>query len=96
MISPGGTPVVATENGTTYNKTNRLGGNVIWLTGNSGVKYYYAHLSGWEGPSRTVTKGEVIGYVGKTGNTSVNHVHFEYHPGGGVAVNPYPYVLAAC
>ena len=71
-------------------------GNAWTLTGPDDTRYFYAHLNGWEGPSRSVSQGEVIGYVGHTGNTSANHLHFEVHPGGGVAVNPYPYVRAVC
>ncbi len=96
MIAAGGTPLVAVESGRVNFKTTRLGGNSVWLYGNSGTSYFYAHLSAWEGSSRTVSRGEVIGYVGATGNTSVNHLHFEIHPGGGAAVNPYPAVRAAC
>jgi murein DD-endopeptidase MepM/ murein hydrolase activator NlpD len=96
MISPGGTPLVAVVSGTTTVKTNRLGGNVVWLSGSDGNRYYYAHLSDWEGGGRSVSAGEVIGYVGKTGNTSTNHLHFEIHPGGGDAVNPYPVVARYC
>lgn len=96
MMSPRGTPLVAVVAGSATMKTNALGGNVVWLAGVDGAKYYYAHLSSWEGSSRTVGAGEVIGYVGATGNTSANHLHFEIHPGGGAAVNPYPTVRQYC
>ncbi len=96
MMSPGGTPLVAVESGVANFSTNRLGGNAIWLQGSSGTKYYYAHLSAWEGSSRGVSQGEIIGYVGATGNTTANHLHFEVHPGGGRAVNPFPYVRSVC
>jgi peptidoglycan LD-endopeptidase LytH len=96
MMSPEGTPLVAVESGTAQFKVTNLGGNSVWLNGASGTRYYYAHLSSWEGSSRTVSQGEVIGYVGHTGDTSANHLHFEVHPGGGRAVNPYPYVRAVC
>ena len=96
MMSPAGTPLVAVESGTAQFRTTNLGGNSISLMGASGTRYFYAHLSRWEGSSRSVSQGEVIGYVGSTGNTTANHLHFEVHPGGGRAVNPYSYVRAVC
>jgi len=95
MMAPSGTPLVAVESGYAEFKTTRLGGNSVWVNGNSGTRYFYAHLSAWEGSSRNVSQGEVIGYVGATGNTTANHLHFEIRPGG-QAVNPYPYVRAVC
>jgi murein DD-endopeptidase MepM/ murein hydrolase activator NlpD len=96
MMAASGTPLVAVDNGSVNFKTTNLGGNSVWLTANDGTRYFYAHLSAWEGSSRGVSKGEVIGYVGSTGNAYTPHLHFEVHPGGGVAVNPYPYVRAVC
>ena len=96
MMSPAGTPLVAVVSGTATMRTNTLGGNVVSLAGSDGNGYYYAHLSAWEGDSRSVSAGEVIGYVGHTGDTTANHLHFEIHPGGGAAINPTPTVRRYC
>ncbi len=96
MMASRGTPLVAVESGVANFRNTRLGGKSVGLTGNSGTYYFYAHLDAWEGSSRNVSRGEVIGYVGATGNTTANHLHFELHPGGGRAVNPYPYVRSVC
>ena len=55
---------------------------------------FYAHLSSY-GAGGHVSAGTVIGYVGATG-TTVNHLHFEYHPSGGAAVDPYAALVAVC
>jgi murein DD-endopeptidase MepM/ murein hydrolase activator NlpD len=96
MISPTGTPLVAVVSGSVLFKQTRLGGNSVWLTGDNGNRYFYAHLASFNGSSRRVERGELIGTVGATGNASVPHLHFELHPGGGAPVNPYPYVRAVC
>jgi murein DD-endopeptidase MepM/ murein hydrolase activator NlpD len=96
MLAARGTPLVAVTSGSVLFKQTSLGGNSVWLTGDDGNKYFYAHLDSFEGSSRSVSAGEVIGYVGDTGNArGTNHLHFEVHPGGGAAVNPYPYVRDA-
>ena len=102
MISPKGTKLAAIESGTILRTGNGgLGGITIWLRGASGDEYYYAHLDGLAsgiGRGTSVSVGETIGYVGNTGNAryTVSHLHFEHHPGGGGAVNPYPLVKGLC
>jgi murein DD-endopeptidase MepM/ murein hydrolase activator NlpD len=97
MIGAKGLPLVAVVDGFAASKVNELGGNTVALSGVDGNRYYYAHLDSW-GTLGAVTAGTVIGYVGQTGNAiySVPHLHFEIHPGGGAAVNPYPTVRAHC
>ena len=76
-----------------------LGGLSLGLRGDDGTRYYYAHND-----RRTVvlgqrvTAGQVVATVGNSGNaaTTPSHVHFEVHPGGGAAVNPYPWLAAIC
>lgn len=96
MMSPLGTPVVAVTDGAATMKTNTLGGITVGLNGTDGNYYYFAHLSAWEGSSRSVRQGEVIGYVGHTGNTTADHLHFGIYPDGGAAINPYPTVRPIC
>lgn len=96
VISPTGTPLVAMEAGRIEFRSNKLGGKTLRLYGASGTRYYYAHLSRYEGGNRSVNKGDVVGYVGATGNTSTPHLHLQIHPGGGQPINPYPQTRAAC
>jgi murein DD-endopeptidase MepM/ murein hydrolase activator NlpD len=96
MLAPMGTPIYAVVSGSVNFRQNRLGGNAVSLIGDNGNRYYYAHLASYEGTSRRVNQGDVIGYNGDTGNaTGTPHLHFEIHPGGGLAVNPTPSVRAA-
>ena len=95
MIAERDTPIVAVRSGEVLFKRSRLGGNAVWLTTTTGDQYYYAHLDGFQGSSRSVVRGEVIGYVGSTGNAGGPHLHFETHPNG-AAVNPFNAVFAAC
>lgn len=96
MLSRTGTPVVAVVGGHVTMKMMTLGGLTASLVGNDGNRYFYGHFSAWEGGARKVSAGDVIGYVGSTGQTNTPHLHFEYHPGGGPAVNPYSMVKQAC
>jgi murein DD-endopeptidase MepM/ murein hydrolase activator NlpD len=73
-----------------------LSGNSIRLTAPDGTYFFYAHLDGFAAglaTGQTVRAGQVIGYNGSTGATTA-HLHFEIHPQGGAAVNPYPIVKA--
>lgn len=102
MIAARGTPLVALEDGVVSRIGNGgLGGKTVWLRSDSGHSYYYAHLDGWASglnEGQRLDVGELLGYVGNTGNAiyTVPHLHFEYHPGGGSAVNPYPLVADLC
>jgi murein DD-endopeptidase MepM/ murein hydrolase activator NlpD len=101
IFAPHGTPLIAAENGVLARiGVGTLGGNKLWVKGESGNEYYYAHLSAFApgiADGTRVRAGEVIGYVGDTGNArgTSPHLHFEIHPGGRGPVNPYPLLKAA-
>lgn len=96
IFAPTGTNLFAVERGVIAKVgTNRLGGIKLWLYGESGTTYYYAHLLAFAPGIRdglVVEAGDVVGYVGNTGNaiSTPPHLHFEIHPGNGPAVNPTP------
>ena len=70
IFAPHGTPVVAAVDGIVSTNTNNLGGHVIWLRDARWRRsLYYAHLNDWAVTDGTLVKaGDVIGYVGNTGN----------------------------
>jgi murein DD-endopeptidase MepM/ murein hydrolase activator NlpD len=107
LIAAAGNYVYAVVDGTltqrAWDQPGRLAGNAWWLTSadGSGTYFFYAHLysftPGLKVGSR-VRAGQIIGFVGNTGNSSTSHLHFEVHPNGGDPVNPYNIVsgLGGC
>jgi peptidoglycan LD-endopeptidase LytH len=97
IFAPRGTPVVAALDGTAQSDTNPLGGNVVWLfAARTGPRFYYAHLDRWEVTGNAkVRAGDVIGYVGNTGNarTTPPHLHFGIYDGR--AIDPMPFLQSA-
>lgn len=90
----GGTPIYAAHNGTVAATTgHRSYGNVVMIDNGDGISTLYAHMQGPAivGVGSTVTQGQVIGYVGSTGNSSGNHLHFEVRVNG-VRQNPRNYI----
>lgn len=97
MLSPRGTPVVASVSGTVEGHRSTLGGISYTLKGDDGTTYYGTHLDSLSGVSGRVARGTVLGRVGNSGNArgGPTHLHFEIRPGGG-PVNPYPTLAAHC
>jgi peptidoglycan LD-endopeptidase LytH len=98
MMADYGTPLVAIVSGSiTYSGYSGTGGNMLFLSGNDGNTYWYLHNQENLVTSGAVKAGQQIATVGDTGNAvGIPHLHFEYHPGGGGPVNPYPLVAPIC
>jgi murein DD-endopeptidase MepM/ murein hydrolase activator NlpD len=96
ILSPRGTPIVASVSGSATAHNSGLGGLSYYLAGDDGNTYFGTHLSAI-GATGRVAAGTVVGYVGDSGNArGTPHLHFEIHPGGGGPVNPYPTLSRYC
>jgi murein DD-endopeptidase MepM/ murein hydrolase activator NlpD len=98
ILSPRGTPVVASVGGTVRGHSSSLGGVSYYLEGDDGATYFGTHLDSLSGARGRVEQGTVLGYVGNSGNArgGPTHLHFEIHPGGGSPTNPYPTLSRSC
>ena len=106
IFAPLGTPLLAVADGTVFSVGwNDIGGWRLWLRDRVGNEFYYAHLSAYSPLAvngRRVNAGDVLGFMGKTGDAEFSpvHVHFEIHPasllarGYDGAVAPYPFLNA--
>ena len=100
IVASTGTPEVAVENGYIWAMNWHWAGGIgLYVRGDSGDIYYYAHMNGYapglyEG--QRVGVGQLVGYVGNTGNSSIPHLHLGYQPGGGPLTNPYQLMVKLC
>lgn len=99
MSAPEGSPLLAVTNGTiTLKPNNGAAGNTVHLTAPNGDVFKYFHImpNGFlVANGQSVVAGQPIAKVGNTGRSYGPHLHFQYHPGGGAAVNPAPILAGA-
>jgi len=100
VFAPRGTPVISTTRGLVLRVgQNRLGGNVVWIFGPGGQRHYYAHLDrfGTFQPGDLVMPGDIVGYVGNSGNArgTPPHLHYGVYTSGAGAINPFPLLQQA-
>jgi murein DD-endopeptidase MepM/ murein hydrolase activator NlpD len=100
IFAPAGRPVLAVTGGTLESVgTKPCSGNRVWLKSDRGDTFFYAHLDSFAEITHNrarVKAGDVIGFLGNTGQATdrPSHLHFEIHPGGGLAIDPYPFLRA--
>ncbi len=99
LMAPMGTAVRAVKSGTVRGTSSGGAGGIAFYLWDGATEYYYAHLSRLSvGDGQSVSAGQLVGANGNSGNASGGppHVHFEIHPGGGGAIDPYPSLSAVC
>ncbi|MFC5667427.1 M23 family metallopeptidase [Kitasatospora misakiensis] len=90
----GGTAVMAVTDGTIRTQWNPSYGYMTILKMADGTEAWYCHLRSYKIRKGTVKAGDVIAYVGSSGNSTGPHLHFEIRPaGGGAPVDPLPWFL---
>ena len=106
IFAPLGAPILAVANGTLHSiGFIPIGGYRLWLRDTDGNEFYYAHLSAYSPlavEGQQVEAGDVIGFVGATGDADggAPHLHFEIHPAAMIGlgydgvVAPYPFLVA--
>lgn len=91
--APYGTPIYATADGI-VGRAQRLGGygNYVEVEHGNAIQTRYGHMSSFiVRPGQQVKKGDILGYVGSTGRSTGNHLHYEVRIEG-APVNPMPFV----
>ena len=93
LAAPAGTPIYAARSGTVYSASyGSTGGFQVILDHGDGFKSYYLHMTNYiVGTGQKVSRGQVIGYVGSTGISTGNHLHFAIRTKSGY-VNPAAYI----
>lgn len=93
IASRGTVPIVAAADGVVVRSSYNAGGygNYVVISHGNSLSTLYGHMSSVTVKSGSVKKGQVIGYMGNTGRSTGQHLHFEVHENG-KAVNPRNYV----
>jgi peptidoglycan LD-endopeptidase LytH len=97
MLAPRGTPIVASAAGVVKRSSSATGGLTFNLVANDGFTYVGMHLSAYGGAEGAVAAGDLVGYVGDSGNAKgTNHLHFEIQVTKGRKLNPFATLRRFC
>ena len=96
--APADTPIYSCTDGTvTFVGAGEGSGNTVIVTDAYGYEFHYYHMirvSDFLTVGQQVAAGQLIGHVGNTGNSDLDHLHLSILSPGGLFINPYPYLEA--